>query len=976
MIKADKDSLLWYIEELLLSEKDIVVLSDDNGIINLEVKGRSFSLFIKSLTYAGNPYPSNTTRAQLPRREEFQAIKESKAIFLFLGYDEVNEVFACWEPIKTKARLNEKQYVSFFSRLYLQKIAKEQDFVKASLQNDLKYVLFRLELLPTFIFRINDFFPDLAFSGLTTDSETPKGKLLDVEDDDSVKTYLEELYENNTNDSILFLVSSCIKKFGDSYHNMTLRDWQMLVSEYNEKRQISGSDDDEIEEKISDLLDVESKGFLENDDTSSLSGEILEQEVFPESNEGFRNYINKILSYPNLSSDETKELFERYYDGDRNAFDLLVDSNLKVVITIACQFKNRGVPLEDLIQIGNIGLINAIKHFIYKRGTKFNKYIRYGIYAFISDSVLDLPYLLNLPARIVNEHIKYRRLFDKFERQNEYPPSIYNIDLGEDVGIKRKIFLSQLPQDFRDTICFVDDYESFEDSTKMPDNGLMEESTRIYVQGLLSFLPTREKQILQASYGLNGTTPETLEQIGQKYGLTRERVRQIKEKSIRKLQIFVGVRKKEKEETGYKLYSKKEKKQQSIKLSEEQIEHRVNIFSQTNTIKQHYFPQMSVENERERGTSYYSEYMSMREQAQTQQEQRINLNNHEHASPQNQTQNQQKPRLKSPQTLKSCILLILQKNYGSFSLNEIVSRMNQMYMVVRPESVKTILQSMSEVECTSDGRYQLKREVNVIPQKEKRTEETDLPIKVQSNRTGTFTFKSSTPLLQLVSRKILTPKENKRCRNKGLYTIGDVKRIIETYHLTRESTRFTQYTINLWFKIVGLLGTDIPEKIEEKPKEVQQNQQPINFEETCYEKYSKIFLEIRQAVVDGKEIIAKPVLLLAVIDGISEGRYGKNHIYLNEWLDIRYKALMYKYGNQKLSTEINMPFWHMKNDGFWHLQFVESQKEKRFTPSKNWLRRNVKYAYFDEALWILLENKEWRTKMRDFIVEHKLNPKV
>ena len=404
MTKAGKDSLLWYIEELLHSEKDIVVLSDDNGIINLEVKGRSYSLFIKSLTYAGNPYPSNTTRAQLPRREEFQSIKESKAIFLFLGYDDENEVFACWEPTKTKARLNEKQYVSFFSRLYLQRIAKEQDFVKASLQNGLKYVLFRLELLPTFIFRINDFFSDLVLSGLPTDSETNNGKLLNVEDDDSVKTYLEELYENGTNDSILFLVSSCIKKFGESYQSMTLRDWQVLISEFIEQSQISVSDDDEIEEKISNLLEVESMGFLEHDDTSSLSSEFLEQEVFPESSENFRKYLNIILSYPNLSPNETKELFERYYDGDRKAFDLLVESNLKTVITTACQFKNHGVLLEDLIQAGNIGLINAIKHFRYKNGANFNKYIKFGIFAFISSSVQYLPYLITIPANIIDEH--------------------------------------------------------------------------------------------------------------------------------------------------------------------------------------------------------------------------------------------------------------------------------------------------------------------------------------------------------------------------------------------------------------------------------------------------------------------------------------------------------------------------------------------------------------------------------------------
>jgi len=684
--------------------------------------------------------------------------------------------------------------------------------------------------------------------------------------------------------------------------------------------------------------------------------------------ETLRSYINQLSCFRTYTELELTELIRRYRDGDKKAFELLVKSQQKLVTYLAFIYKKDGVLLEDIIQEGNIGLLTAIERFDNSQFNSFTGYAKAWILQAISASIIYLPYLVRLSISQFSLYNRIQEQIGKFVQKNEYPPSIYDINVGEDVGVNRLVFLCKLPSDLRDIIRFVDNYDSFEDSTRVPDNGLMEESTRIYVNGLLSHLSKREERILNEFYGLNGTTPETLEQIAEKYGLTRERVRQIKEKSIRKLQIFVGERKKEKKETEYKLYSKKGKKQQSIKLSEEQIEHRVNIFTHNNTALQHYLPQMSVENEREKGTSYYSEYLSMREQAQTHQKQRASLNKYEHASQPNQIQTQQR----TNQILKDSILLVLQQCKIPISLWEIVSRVNRSYLVVRTESVEYLLRSMPEVECTKEGLYQLKKEEIEIHQEEKRTEKAELPIKVQSNRTGTFTFKSSTPLLQLVRKKILTPKENKRCRNKGLYTIGDVKRIIETYHLTRESTRFTQYTINLWFKIVGLLGSEISEKVEEKPKDVQQNQQPINFEETYYEKYSKTFLEIRQAVVDGKEIIAKPVLLLAVIDGISEGRYGKNHIYLNEWLDIRYKTLMYKYGNQKLSTEINMPFWHMKNDGFWHLQFVESQIERRFTPSKNWLRRNVKYAYFDEALWILLENKEWRMKMRDFIVEHKL----
>ena len=213
MKKSDKDHLTWYIRELLHLEKDIAIISDD-GVVHLEVKGIDFYLYVKSLTYAGNPYPRNTTRAQLPRREEFDEIKACDAIFLFLGYDEANEVFACWDPNRTKERLNEKLYVSFFSRLNLQESVRLGKVVEASLQNDFKYVLFKLNDLGSFLLNIDKYFPNLnLYGGNVAISEMAQGILRNVEDDSSVRLLIDELYTQNQEISILSLRSKCMNEF-------------------------------------------------------------------------------------------------------------------------------------------------------------------------------------------------------------------------------------------------------------------------------------------------------------------------------------------------------------------------------------------------------------------------------------------------------------------------------------------------------------------------------------------------------------------------------------------------------------------------------------------------------------------------------------------------------------------------------------------------------------------------------------------
>lgn len=144
--------------------------------------------------------------------------------------------------------------------------------------------------------------------------------------------------------------------------------------------------------------------------------------------------------------------------------------------------------------------------------------------------------------------------------------------------------------------------------------------------------------------------------------------------------------------------------------------------------------------------------------------------------------------------------------------------------------------------------------------------------------------------------------------------------------------------------------------------------------EQCYVHYSERIMSIRQAKIHGEIIVAKPVLLLALIDGIGDGEFAANRFVLNEWLEERYLTLMKQYTRNSQfpnPADISNPFWHLQSDGFWHLQYGKEPLEGA-TPSKRWLKENISFAYIDDDLWGLLQNKVWRMKLRNYIVEYKL----
>ena len=164
------------------------------------------------------------------------------------------------------------------------------------------------------------------------------------------------------------------------------------------------------------------------------------------------------------------------------------------------------------------------------------------------------------------------------------------------------------------------------------------------------------------------------------------------------------------------------------------------------------------------------------------------------------------------------------------------------------------------------------------------------------------------------------------------------------------------------------------ERLEEEYGKEHREDLGSYFFEKCFTNYTKRIMNIKQAKIRGEVIVAKPVLLLAIIDGIDSELFIENKFLLTEWLEARYEELMRMYmKNSQFDkpTDISNPFWHLQSDGFWHLQLAERPQES-VTPSKRWLKEKVSYAYFDEDLWLLLKDEAWRTKLRDYIIEHKL----
>ena len=399
--------------------------------------------------------------------------------------------------------------------------------------------------------------------------------------------------------------------------------------------------------------------------------------------------IKKLSYYRTYTESDIKELIQRYRDGDLKAYEMLVKSQQKLVTSIAFLLKKDGAQLEDLIQEGNIGLIIAINRFDYERYNSFIVYAKAWIMQSITNYQYSTLYHVRLPLNLLSQYKKTQKFIEKFTQKNEYPPSLYDIEIDEDVSYEKLSLLSQLPYDLNEMTSFVVDFDDLSDDTKLPDNGVIKDSQRYEILRLVYSLNERESDILVYSFGLNGKEAKTLEEIGDLFGLTRERVRQIREKAIMRLRIFLKVIKDKdiEEDSAIKLIGNRWKM-----LRGSQFDSMECIYPEEKQLNKAW---ESVESDLKREKLY---------------------NNANRKS--SKTYDQLKERINSYQlneyniiseNAKDTLLKILQDNKRPMTLQEIHAEANNKYFKwsVRIETIEYMLTKMREVRCMFDGRFRL-----------------------------------------------------------------------------------------------------------------------------------------------------------------------------------------------------------------------------------------------------------------------------
>ena len=252
-------------------------------------------------------------------------------------------------------------------------------------------------------------------------------------------------------------------------------------------------------------------------------------------------YLQEIGKEEMISAEEEVELAQRIKNGDQAALDRLTKANLRFVVSVAKQYQNQGLSLPDLINEGNLGLLKAAERFDETRGFKFISYAVWWIRQSILQAISEQSRIVRLPLNQVGSVNKINREISKFEQLNERRPSVdeiaANIDLPEDkideaMNINGRHVSVDAPFSDSDDSSLLDVLVN-EDAPNT-DIGLLAESLKSEIQAALCVLNERERNVIECSYGIN-CTELTLEEIGDKFGLSRERVRQIKEKAIRKL---------------------------------------------------------------------------------------------------------------------------------------------------------------------------------------------------------------------------------------------------------------------------------------------------------------------------------------------------------------------------------------------------------------------------------------------------------
>ncbi|SFC92620.1 sigma-70 family RNA polymerase sigma factor [Algibacter pectinivorans] len=268
----------------------------------------------------------------------------------------------------------------------------------------------------------------------------------------------------------------------------------------------------------------------------------ITKQVTNRASKSLDKYLQDISKIPLITADEEVDLAQRIKKGDQKALDTLTKANLRFVVSVSKQYQNQGLTLPDLINEGNAGLVKAAKRFDETRGFKFISYAVWWIRQSILSALAEQSRIVRLPLNKIGSISKINKAYSHLEQTHERPPSAHEIantleltvsDVKQSMKISGRHVSMDAPFKEGETSNLYDVVAGQESPS--PDAKLLKDSLNLEVNRVLDTLSSKEAEVIRHYFGISVKNPKSLQEIGDAFGLTRERVRQIREKGIRKL---------------------------------------------------------------------------------------------------------------------------------------------------------------------------------------------------------------------------------------------------------------------------------------------------------------------------------------------------------------------------------------------------------------------------------------------------------
>ena len=327
------------------------------------------------------------------------------------------------------------------------------------------------------------------------------------------------------------------QEINDFFKGITLNNEQMdLIFEYLEANGVDVlrvTEDDALLDN-EDMHMEEDEVDLENIDLSVPEGVSIEDPV--------RMYLKEIGKVPLLSAEEEIELAKRMENGDQAAKKRLAEANLRLVVSIAKRYVGRGMLFLDLIQEGNLGLIKAVEKFDYTKGYKFSTYATWWIRQAITRAIADQARTIRIPVHMVETINRMRQATNQLVYQNGHEPTPEELAKAMDMSVERVREIQRMAQEPASLESPVGEEEDSslgdfvaDENAEAPGKAADRAMVAQQINLALKSLTPREEKVIRLRFGLDDGRPRTLEEVGRDFGVTRERVRQIEAKAIRKL---------------------------------------------------------------------------------------------------------------------------------------------------------------------------------------------------------------------------------------------------------------------------------------------------------------------------------------------------------------------------------------------------------------------------------------------------------